>query len=311
MSTTSRVSSRLLLAILSAGVLATPAAATPVKNTKSAKETSAYWTSERMKYAKPRERAKPGGGGGGTTPADWSRFTVPLVGGAYAAENRKNGKVFMTIDRVNYVCSGTAVTSTTAGVNLVWTAGHCTTDGPGHTATNFMFVPGYYNGQEPNGRWAFTTIDSTPGWEAQGTDRFRYDVGAARVVNTTNASATFAGTIGTRPIAFGQNPTGKRLVSYGYPAARPFNGTQQYACASPFRRWDTATLLDPMQISCDMTGGSSGGGWFLDTNANSVADAGEPLVSVNSYGYSNEKNTMYGPYMAAGGQAQALYNALD
>jgi V8-like Glu-specific endopeptidase len=263
-----------------------------------------------MRSAIPRERAKPGGGGGGGTTGDWSSFTVPLVNGAYAAENRQNGKVFMTISGQNYVCSGTAVAAG-AGTNLVWTAGHCTNDGASTFATNFMFVPGYYAGAEPNGRWTFTAIDSTPGWEAQGADRFRYDVGAARVVKTTDASATFAATIGTRPIAFGQNPTGKRIVSYGYPAARPFSGAQQYACASPFRRWDTATLLDPMQISCDMTGGSSGGGWFLDANNNSVGDAGEPLVSVNSYGYNGEKNTMYGPYMPSGGQAQALYNALD
>ena len=141
--------------------------------------------------------------------------------------------------------------------------------------------------------------------------RFRYDVGAARVVNAANPAATFAGTIGTRPIAFGQNPTGKRIVSYGYPAAGKFNGSQQYACASPFRRWDGTALLDPMQISCDMTGGSSGGGWFYDANANNVADAGEALISNNSYGYQGEKNTMYGPYMPAGGQAQGLYNALD
>ena len=65
-----------------------------------------------------------------------------------------------------------------------------------------------------------------------------------------------------------------------------------------------------MQISCDMTGGSSGGGWFLDSNANSVGDAGEPLVSVNSYGYSTEKTTMYGPYMPASGQARALYDSM-
>ncbi|MBW3653930.1 MAG: hypothetical protein KY433_10150 [Actinobacteria bacterium] len=173
-----------------------------------------------------------------------------------------------------------------------------------------MVVPGY-EGQEPNGRWTFTELDSTPGWEAQGADRFRYDVGAARVVNAANTSATFAGTIGTRPIAFGADPTGRRLVSYGYPAAGKFNGSQQYACASPFRRWDTAPLLDPMQISCDMTGGSSGGGWILDVNANSVGDAGEPLVSVNSYGYSREKNTMYGPYMPSASQAKSLYDSLD
>ena len=32
---------------------------------------------------------------------------------------------------------------------------------------------------------------------------------------------------------------------------------------------------------------------------------------MNSYGYTGEKNTMYGPFMASGGQAQALYNSLD
>jgi hypothetical protein len=300
---------RLVLASVLVGALATPAAAAPVKNSKSPQQTSAYWTAERMKNAKPRERAKPSGGGGGAQTTGWSRYAVALVGGAYAAENRMNGKVFMTIDGTNYVCSGTAVTAA-ANVNLVWTAGHCVTDGPGHSATNFMFVPGYYKGAEPNGRWAFTMLDSTPGWEGQGADRFRYDVGAARVVNSANASATVASTIGTRPIAFGVNPTGARIVSYGYPAAGKFNGSQQYACASPFRRWDTVALLDPMQISCDMTGGSSGGGWILDANANGVGDLGEALLSVNSYGYSFEKTTMYGPYLPGGGQAQALYGAL-
>ena len=189
----------------------------------------------------------------------------------YTGSNRQNGKVFMTIDGANYVCSGTAVTAS-AGVNLVWTAGHCVTDGPGHDATNLMFVPGYHNGSEPNGRWTFTSLDSTPGWEDQGNARFRYDVGAARVVKVGDTAASFTSTIGTRSIVFGEDPTGDRIVSYGYPAAGKFNGQIQYQCASPFRRWDDIALLDPMQISCDMTGGSSGGGWILDANKNSLGD---------------------------------------
>jgi len=301
----------LLLAVVLSVVLVSSAGAAPKNNPKSPQETAAYWTQERMLNAKPRERAKPGGGaGGGGATSDWSRTAVPLQGGMYTGENAKNGKVFFTIDASNYVCSGTAVAAS-VGVNLVWTAGHCVTDGPGHDATNFIFVPGYYNGAEPYGRWAFTQLDSTPGWEAQGPDRFRYDVGVARVVNSANPSASFTSTIGVRPITFGQAPAGARLVSYGYPAARKFSGAQQYQCASPFRRWDGIALLDPMQISCDMTGGSSGGGWILDANSNGVSDANEQLVSVNSYGYASEKTTMYGPYMPSGGQANALYDALD
>ncbi len=301
----------LLLAVILAAAVATPAAAAPKKNTKSPAATSAYWTAERMKNAKPRERAKPGGTGGGATAADWARTTVPVTNGAYTGENRKNGKVFMTIDGGNYVCSGTAVDAS-AGVSLVWTAGHCVTDGPGHEASNLMFVPGYYKGVEPYGRWTFDVLDSTPTWEGQGANRFRADVGAARVVLPASSTATFANTIGTRPIAFGQSPAGKRFVSFGYPAAGKFNGSQQYQCASPFRRWDISAFLDPMQISCDMTGGSSGGGWILDLDADSFADPGEPVASVNSYGYAGEKTTMYGPYMQAGtaSEAQALYDRL-
>jgi V8-like Glu-specific endopeptidase len=306
--------SPLLLAALLAGAVATPAVAAPKSNPKSPQETSAYWTAERMKNAKPRERARPGGGGGGGGGAsDWTAFAVPLAGGAYTGANVQNGKVFMTIKGGNYVCSGTAVTSS-AGVNLVWTAGHCVTDGAAASefATNFMFVPGYYYGNEPYGRWTFTKLDSTPGWEEQRSDRFRYDVGAAQVVRVGATSASLAATLGgTRPLDFGVRTVGERFVSYGYPAAQKFNGAQQYGCASPFRLWDGTARLDPMQISCNMTGGSSGGGWFLDRNANNAADAGEPLVSVNSYGYQLEKNTMYGPYLPASGQAQALYDAMD
>jgi V8-like Glu-specific endopeptidase len=302
-----------LLAAVLAGALATPAAAAPKKNPQSPEETAAYWTAERMKNAKPRERVKPGGGAGGGAQTDWLHFAVPLAGSTYGSLERTNGKAFFTLKGANYVCSGTAVTSS-AGVNLVWTAGHCVTDGASADkfASRFLFVPGYYKGQKPFGEWAYTQLDSTPGWEAQGSTRFRYDVGAARVQKVGDGSATFASAgVGTRSVTFGLNPSGERIVSYGYPAAGKFNGSQQYACASPFRRWDDAALLDPMQISCDMTGGSSGGGWFHDANANNYADSGEPLMSVNSYGYQFEKNTMYGPYMAAGGQAQDLYDALD
>jgi hypothetical protein len=52
-----------------------------------------------------------------------------------------------------------------------------------------------------------------------------------------------------------------------------------------------------MGIGCDMTGGSSGGGWTV----------GNTVYSVNSYGYSNRPNVMYGPYQ--GTVAQGVYNS--
>ena len=50
-----------------------------------------------------------------------------------------------------------------------------------------------------------------------------------------------------------------------------------------------------MGIDCDMTGGSSGGGWIANGS----------VVSVNSYGYTTLPNVMFGPYQ--GSVAQSLY----
>ncbi len=303
----------LLTALLPAGALA---------KKKSPEDIAAYWTDERMRDAKPRERAKPGGGGGGGKTTDWTRYTVPTP---YTGETAKNGKLFFTIDGSRYVCSGTAVDAA-SGVNLVWTAGHCVTDGVdaqgvAHDATDVLFVPGYLNGSEPYGRWAATSTDATDAWELSGGSDFRYDFGAARVTQVVrdssgawvpNPSATFAGTIGTRDIVFTTPLLGQKVVSYGYPASGRFSGNQQYACASTLRQFDPWNPAPPapFQIGCDMTGGSSGGGWVRDDDADRAADANEPLVSVNSYGYGFEKSTMYGPQIGTV-QASALYSRVS
>ena len=42
-----------------------------------------------------------------------------------------------------------------------------------------------------------------------------------------------------------------------------------------------------MRINCNMAGGSSGGGWVIDE---------EFTNSVVSYGYSDQRERLYGPY---------------
>ena len=326
---------RSLSVVLSAALLvalaAAPASAAPVKSKRSPSEIASYWTDARMRDAKPRERAKPGGGaGGGGRTTDWTGAAVPTTDGRYVGEYAKNGKLFFTIAGSRYVCSATAVAGKTTEANLIWTAGHCVTDGEGpdgvdRKAEDILFVPGYLNGAEPYGRWAGTLSDATDGWEDSGGEDFRFDTGAVRVVRmdpapsapggyVANGSATLAATVGTRPISFTPLVAGTKVASYGYPAAQKFSGQVQRSCASTVRGPDryTAGTPTPVQIGCDMTGGSSGGGWILDNAggvSNGRADADEPLVSVNSYGYSFEKNTMYGPQLT-GGQAAALYDRM-
>jgi hypothetical protein len=89
----------------------------------------------------------------------------------------------------------------------------------------------------------------------------------------------------------------QHYLSHGYPAAPPFNGERHWICDSTLATSDNSASPATMGIGCDMTGGSSGGGWIVGSN----------LYSVNSYGYSNQPNVMYGPYIDS--VAQSLYTA--
>jgi hypothetical protein len=245
-----------------------------------------YWTVERMKNAKPAERvagqspkAKPGGGTAAAT-------EVPLP---YPSAE---GKVFFTDSGVNYVCSGSAILSTNESV--VWTAGHCVNEGPGAYYTNFMFVPAYRDGAAPYGKFVAPTLLTTSGWRTSG--EFGVDLGAA-VVGTNESGQSLTDAVAELPLVFNSARNQSYRV-YGYPAAGKFNGQRMYVCNTAWSRNDTSTTPDTMGVPCNMTGGSSGGGWV--TAAGSVA-------SVVSYGYSNLKNVLFGPYQET--EALQLYTA--
>ena len=250
----------------------------------------AYWTPARMRAAKPVERAKPGPSPA-AAPAK-SGAAVEIAPPYSVFPTSTNGKVFFTEKGVNYVCSGTALASTNQSV--VWTAGHCVNEGPGAYVTNWAFVPAYRDGQRPYGTFAATRLQTTTQWQNSGD--FSYDLGAATVA--ASGTGTLTATIGGgRQIAF-NTARSQTYNSYGYPAAGKFNGQRLWMCSSPLYTSDTRTSPQTLGIRCDMTGGSSGGGWIGAANA---------VVSVNSYGYQSLKNVMFGPYQ--GSVAQSLFGA--
>jgi hypothetical protein len=279
----------LLLGIVMAGVLSAPAHATPPAHAKavgqSREEVVAYWTAERMRNAKPVERAR-GGKPSKTSQYPFTRYE-PSV---YPA---MHGKVFFTDSGVNYVCSGTALTSQNQSV--VWTAGHCVNEGPGAYFTNWAFVPAYKDGARPYGTWAARTLLTTEAWRTRGD--FGYDEGAA-VVSRNAANQTLTSLVGGRGIAFGQ-ARDQRYLAHGYPAASPFTGGRMYICDA-YKALDDNNANPPtLGIGCDMTGGSSGGGWVV----------GNDVLSVTSYGYQTLKNVLFGPYQ--GSVAQNLFNSAN
>ena len=282
----------LALALLALALMTTPAGA-GVKGHKVGQSKAAvkrYWTAERMRDARPAERVRTNGGkvtqakkGGGTT-LSWQVMTDYTV-----FPTSTHGKVFFTEGTTNYVCSGTALLS--ANESAVWTAGHCVHGGGSGAEfhTNWMFVPAYKDNNRPYGNFVASELYTTDGWLRSGD--FEYDLGAARVTPNTS---TLTDTVGGRGIAFDQARQ-QTYRAYGYPAASPFNGQRLWYCEAAPTYTDGAGAQATMGIPCDMTGGSSGGGWVVGAN----------VLSVNSYHYRSLRNVMFGPYQ--GSAAKGLY----
>ena len=282
----------LVLAVLACALVIVPAAQAARVKTKAVAQDKAavqkYWTAERMRNAIPADRALSGTFAPAAKRPKKAAAATQVPPPYTSQPTSTNGKVFFTDDGLNYVCSGTAVLS--GNSSTVWTAGHCVHDGASGFHTNWSFVPAYADGSRPYGTWTARTLLTTSGW-ASGGD-FSFDNGAA-VVNL-NGGQSLTSVVGGRNIAF-NTARQQNYAAHGYPAGPPFNGQRLWVCNSPLVYDDTSANPPTMGIDCDMTGGSSGGGWI----------AGGSVVSVNSYGYTTLPNVMFGPYQ--GSVAQSLY----
>jgi V8-like Glu-specific endopeptidase len=202
-----------------------------------------------------------------------------------------HGKLFMFEGSTpTYVCSGTVVNS--ASKNVVWTAGHCVHEGgpTGEFFDAYAFVPGRRNSSNPFDVWFAELAVTTSQWATSTNEdvAFKHDVGALALERVDGEE--IADVVGARGIRFNQSPH-QLYDSFGYPAEDPFDGEKLWVCDS-----DPGILLGSgslafMGIGCDMTGGSSGGGWIVD---------GGFVQSVNSFGIVNNpqyEETMFGPQM--------------
>jgi hypothetical protein len=208
------------------------------------------------------------------------------------------GKIFFTIGRSNYVCSGSIVNDEIVNISVVVTAAHCVNDA-GRFATNWAFVPNYdagnrsywyasrlfvrsefalqkqFNKTAVEHDWAFAVIPS-------GT----FTKNRKKFTNPTTQLDSVFGSFNY--ISPGFTADGQTSTAFGYPAASPYNGNLlKYA--------QGLTKRDPIGYATwgmpsDLTGGASGGPWLsaLSSDMGSVA-------SVNSYKYTNDPNSMYGP----------------
>ncbi|MEU6429981.1 peptidase [Microbispora sp. NPDC046973] len=296
-----------------------------------------FWTVARMEAAEPLDAPRTGdrhfaaaGSAAGSAPADTSagasgarpatvaptltastmsdsgtsaaaRASSRTSGSSWTAGGtvaKTTGRVFFTVTAGsdagrNASCSGTAVTS--ANRSVVITAGHCVKlNGAFHA--NWVFVPGYDQGNRPNGTWPATTLLTTAQWNSG--ENMNYDVAAAVVAPQGGKSLTDV--VGGQGVAFNQ-PRGRQTYAFGYPAGAPYDGSRLVYCSG--RTFDDFLSSQDQGLSCGLTGGASGGPWFVGFSESTGSGL---LNSVNSFKYNFASYWMFGPYF--GPEAEAVYN---
>jgi hypothetical protein len=196
-----------------------------------------------------------------------------------------DGAVFIREDGGYGRCSGTSVTA--PNKSLVITAGHCVFENGRWSGRRWVFVPGYRHGERPFGTFIAHWLGTTPQWHRAENDNF--DVGAA-VVGRNESGELLAQAVGADRLVTGRHP--RAFDVRGYPVARPFNGGTLQVCqgaASVGHDFQTLLMPGPLDlgVQCRISGGASGGGWFID---------GDLLDGVTSGSYTEDPATVYGPY---------------
>jgi V8-like Glu-specific endopeptidase len=209
---------------------------------------------------------------------------------------RTYGKVFFTnaSDGLAYVCSATVVNSIRR--DTVWSAGHCVHGGPGGTwHQDWQFVPAYKDGISPFGTWTADRLATRPDWIEH--KDFSEDLGA--VVVAPRDGRRIVDVLGGQGIAW-NHPPAYAANSFGYPQAPPFDGEKLIGCdgaAGPAG----IDFVNVIRLDCDMTGGSSGGGWLREVNLGMGY-----LNGLNSFGVLQIPNVMFSPYY--GENVRRLYD---
>ncbi|MFJ9459798.1 trypsin-like serine peptidase [Kitasatospora sp. NPDC101447] len=228
-----------------------------------------------------------------------------------------NGKIFFKDGNEDYVCSGTVVSdpANPGKSNLVWTASHCLHGGKGNKYyTDITFAPAFNsngvlsNGNkqksklddaEPYGEWGATAGMVSPQWTGEadpehGGPWSQYDFGIIKVANPDPNGKSLEETVGGSVPLWFNAPRDQiaSVANYGFPEGKPFDGVELEHCdgGKPSKKTGDPSRPAMLLIGCNMTGGSSGGGWFA------TKDGKPALVSDTSIG--NGANTYEaGPYL--------------
>jgi hypothetical protein len=280
-----------------------------------------FWTAERISQAIPRDfvfdgtqfRERPPRpdrpGRSGSKGSSWN-------GGGEVTDT--TGKVLFAMGGFYYVCSASVATESVNGRSVVVSAGHCVFDETNaQFATNWMFIPDYdaapapidtqgnFCAQTEWGCWTATSLVVHEGYATAGgfnDQAVRHDWGFAVMGLGGHGNTHLDSTVGSQPVSFASVSTGTTVSAFGYPAAGKYVGNDLIYCQGPVGT-DALTANTTYKVTCNMTGGSSGGPWFAPFDDTSGTGT---QMSVNSYGYTGDRS-MYGPMFNT--DTQSTWNA--
>ena len=239
---------------------------------KSPQDVRAYWTSERKKAAIPTHRT-----GTGANKADVSDMTPPADSNAAPTTDPKQadmskmpfitgGKLFFTLDGVDYVASGNIFMKN----NLLLTAAHCVQDdNTGHLAENFVFER-CYTGELSTEDFTFRTVALKENWYTEKDNKWDYAIAILNRDSTVE-----------KPLQYKiENLVGRTVTASGYPTDI-FDGAQMmYITGSVDERPDSWMIRGGK-----LSNGASGGAWVLED--------GETVVGLNSFNGTTAKGVAY------------------
>jgi V8-like Glu-specific endopeptidase len=195
------------------------------------------------------------------------------------------GKVFFTnAAGQDLTCSGTAVESLNHSV--VDTAGHCLY-WHGDWVQNVIFCPLYENGRTPYGCWAARDLEVPSDWIDAKPNDYHHDFGMFIVA--PNGQGDLTDLVGGAGWAYNQ-PVNQLFYAHGYPAGYPYDGQTRQSCEGSFGTIWQHGGGNVVSIPCGMTGGSSGGPWFIQISGNWY------LNGHNDFTSSLQPRHMFSPY---------------
>jgi len=238
-------------------VVAAPETAVSLR---SARAVRRYWTPERMRAAVPIEELVPSLTG--STSYDDENTHTQRTASRTVRAPRTSGKLFFRVDGGDAVCSAAAIR--TKKRNQVITAGHCVHTGPNvpllqqpHFYSDWVFVPRYRNGRAPYGKWVANNAWAFNGWVER--EAFRFD--QAIISFKRRNGHRLVNAVGGNDVVWGKDPRQWGTRIWGWPAQSPYDGETAKRCDGRTTRYEDSA--DAAMHNCDLTGGASGGPWFL------------------------------------------------